>query len=278
MKRNAIVTGGVAGLGLEFVKLLLKDNYHVIVVDKDNVDEASFKKDQLRGIEGELTFIQKDLARSSSAMELYNEFRHLEIDVLINNAGFGLFGKFNSTDWGKEEAMINLHVLTTTHLTKLFLKDMLERDQGMILNMASLAGFQPGPLMSIYYATKAYILHFTEAIANEAKGTNVKVSVLCPGQTKTNFQQTVSENTSENKIGFNVGCPVEVAAYGYKKLKKGRVVIIPGAFNKFLASLSRFMTRGATTSLVRKIQESNRDDDGSAMGTETRLQEIKKAG
>ena len=136
---------------------------------------------------------------------------------------------------------------------------MVERGSGKILNMSSLAAFQPGPLMAIYYASKAYILSFSEAIANELKGTGVTITVLCPGQTKTSFQEVVSEGTSENKIGFNIASPDEVAKYGYKAMLKGKSVAIPGAFNKFLSLLPRIMPRNTATSIVRKIQEKNRD-------------------
>jgi short-subunit dehydrogenase len=113
--------------------------------------------------------------------------------------------------------------------------------------------------MAIYYATKAYILSFSEAIANELKGTGVTVTVLCPGQTKTSFQEVVSQETSENKIGFNIACPKQVATYGYKAMLKGKTVVVPGKFNKFLSKLPRIMPRKTATSIVRKIQEKNRD-------------------
>ena len=139
------------------------------------------------------------------------------------------------------------------------LKGMVEKGQGKILNMSSLAAFQPGPLMSIYYASKAYILSFSEAIANELKGTGVTVTVLCPGQTKTSFQEVVSQETSENKIGFNMASPDEVAKYGYKAMLNGESVVIPGNFNKFLSFLPRILPRNIAAAIVRKIQEKNRE-------------------
>ena len=153
--------------------------------------------------------------------------------------------------------MINLHVLNTTHLTKLFLKDMVKKNKGKILNIASVAAFQPGPLMSLYYATKAFILHFTEAISNEVKDKNISISVLCPGQTNTNFQQHVS--SKKNKINFNTGCPVKVAKYGYRALKNNITVSVPGLINKFIVFLGRILPRSTSTNLVRYIQEKNRD-------------------
>ena len=141
--------------------------------------------------------------------------------------------------------MINLHVLNTAHLTKLFLKDMIKKNNGKILNIASVAAFQPGPMMSLYYATKAFILHFTEAISNEVKDKNISISVLCPGQTKTNFQESVS--SKKNKINFNTSCPIKVAKYGYN------------ALNKIIVFLNRILPRSTSTNLVRYIQEKNRD-------------------
>ena len=217
--KTAVVTGGASGIGLEFVKLLITDNYKVYVVDnnEENLRNLPSNVDS-KNIES----IHQDLSKTDSPEKIYKILKKENIDVLINNAGFGTFGKFHNTDWKIEKDMINLHVLNTTHLTKLFLKDMVIKNEGKILNIASVAAFQPGPLMSLYYATKAYILHFTEAISNEVKDKNICISVLCPGQTKTNFQKNVS--SKKNKIKFNTACPIKVAKYGYESLKKNRKI------------------------------------------------------
>jgi uncharacterized protein len=199
------------------------------------------------------------LSKPNVASEIINEIDPVLIDVLINNAGFGLFGTFSGTDWQRESEMLHLHILTTTHLTKLLLEGMLKRGSGKILNISSLAAFQPGPLMSIYYASKAYMLSFSEAIANELIGTGITVTALCPGPTKTEFQTVVSENSTDNKIRFNMACASKVALYGYTAMHKGKTVAIPGKFNKFLAVLPRFLTRNRATSIVRKIQDKNRE-------------------
>ena len=148
--------------------------------------------------------------------------------------------------------------MTTTHLTKLVLKGMVSRGHGKILNVSSLAAFQPGPLMSIYYASKAYILSFSEAIARELKGTGVTVTALCPGITKTGFQKVVSQNTVENTITFNMASAKAVAKYGYNAMMKGKTIAIPGKLNKLLANLPRFIPRNKVTSIIKKIQEKNR--------------------
>ncbi len=257
--KSALVTGGASGLGYEFALLLAKDNYHLILIDIDSGKLNETKKELESKYSIQVRTITKDLSIQNIAEEIFEEIKETSIDVLINNAGFGLFGTFAETNWQKEAAMLNLHIMTTTHLTKLLLKGMVQRESGKILNISSLAAFQPGPMMSIYYASKAYILSFSEAIANELKGSGVSVTVLCPGQTKTSFQEVVSQETTKNKISFNIASPKDVAAYGYKAMNKGKVVVIPGNINKFLSKLPRIMSRNTATNIVRKIQEKNRN-------------------
>ena len=252
--KTAVVTGGASGIGLEFVKLLICDDYKVYVVD--NSQENLSNLSSIVNSENFETIFQ-DLSKTNSPEKLYKILKNKNVDILINNAGFGTFGKFHKTDWKIEKDMINLHVLNTTHLTKLFLKDMVKKNEGKILNIASVAAFQSGPLMSLYYATKAYILHFTEAISNEVKDKNICISVLCPGQTKTNFQKNIS--TKKNKIKFNTACPVKVAKYGYESLKRNVTVSVPGFWNNFIIFLGRLLPRSTSTNLVRYIQEKNRD-------------------
>ncbi len=256
--RTALVTGAASGLGFEFSLLLAKDGFNLVLVDIDKAKLKIAKKDIQKKYKSEIIVIVKDLSKSNVAHEIFESIIDYPIDVLINNAGFGLFGPFAFTDWQRESKMLSLHINTTTQLTKLALKSMVNRGFGKILNISSLAAFQPGPLMSIYYASKAYILSFSQAIANELKGTGVTVTVLCPGQTKTSFQQVVSSTSSSNINVFNMASPVEVAKYGYDAMLKGETIAIPGFFNKGLAFLSRFIPRNMITSIVRKIQEKNR--------------------
>lgn len=230
----------------------------MVDVDEENLSKAKTQIEQEFNVE--VVALVKDLSLPNIAQEIIADINNAPVDVLINNAGFGLFGSFTDTDWERESEMLHVHILTTTHLTKLVLKGMIKRGSGKILNMSSLAAFQPGPLMAIYYASKGYMLSFSEAIANELKGTGVTVTALCPGPTKTSFQETVSENTCKNKITFNMAGAQEVAFYGYKAMKKGKVYAIPGSFNKFLATLPRFITRNAATNIVRRIQAKNRAD------------------
>jgi short-subunit dehydrogenase len=249
-------------LGFELALLLAKDNYDLFLVDVDAEKLQQAKEEITALYPSEIQLLHKDLSQQNVSEEIFQALDGRTIDVLINNAGFGIFGSFNDTDWERDAAMLNLHVMTTTHLTKLVLKGMVARGRGKILNMSSLAAFQPGPLMSLYYASKAYILSFSEAIANELKGTGVTVTCLCPGQTKTCFQEVVSSGSkaSENKIKFNIACPKEVAEYGYEAMQKGKVVAVPGNFNKILSKLPRFVPRRTATAIIRKIQEKNRDN------------------
>lgn len=260
MVKTALVTGAASGLGYELSLLLAKDEYDLILVDIDAENLEKVKNEIHSNYDSSVKTLVKDLSVLNIANEIIDDIDNVPIEVLINNAGFGLFGSFADTDWKRESDMLHVHIMTTTHLTKLILEGMVKRGSGRILNMSSLAAFQPGPLMSIYYASKGYMLSFSEAIANELKGTGVTVTALCPGPTRTSFQEVVSENSTENKIKFNMACPEQVAKYGYKAMLKGKTVAIPGGFNKFLSALPRFISRNMATKIVRNIQEKNRDD------------------
>ncbi|WP_298346362.1 SDR family oxidoreductase [uncultured Algibacter sp.] len=258
--KTALVTGAASGLGLELSFLLAKDQYKLVLIDVDAANLLKAKESILKVFDVEVETLIKDLSLPDISKSIMEDIKNQHIDILVNNAGFGLFGSFTETDWERESEMLHLHVLTTTHLTKLVLDGMIKRGSGKILNMSSLAAFQPGPLMSIYYASKGYMLSFSEAIANELKGTGVSVTALCPGPTKTAFQQTVSQNTCDNKIKFNMANAKEVALYGYKAMHKGKVYAIPGGFNKFLSILPRLVPRRTATHIVRTIQKKNRRD------------------
>ena len=257
MEKFSIVTGGASGLGFEFVKLLLIDKYNVVVIDNDKKELNNIKSKINFKHNKKIILMHKDLSNPDSSIEIFKELKNKNIEVLINNAGFGLFGKFKDTNWKIERNMIMVHVMCTTEMTKLFLNNMIENKKGRILNMASLAAFQPGPLMSIYYSTKAFILHFSESISNELKGSGVTVTVLCPGQTRTNFQKKVSSR--EKKINFNFSTAEEVAKYGYEAMMNGKTIAIPGIINKILSTIHRFIPRSLATKLMRKIQEKNRN-------------------
>ncbi|WP_318010802.1 SDR family NAD(P)-dependent oxidoreductase [Bacillus sp. RAR_GA_16] len=193
------------------------------------------------------------LAKSGAAEELFNQVKGRQLDYLVNNAGVGLYGKFTETDMQTEMDMLYLNINSLTHLTKLVVKEMTARGKGRILNVASTAAFQPGPLMAVYYASKAYVLSFSEAIENELIGTGVTVSTLCPGPTRTDFSNRA--NLQKSKL-FDGGTMAsrDVAKAGYEGFRKGKSIIIPGTQNKLLAKSIRFMPRKIVTSVVRRMQ------------------------
>ena len=257
-KKLALITGAASGIGYHLALLLAKSGYNLMLVDIDD-DKLKLTKNTIQEkYSVNITVLAKDLSQPRVAVDIVKELDGSPVEVLVNNAGFGLFGNFSNTNWQRESDMLHLHVMMTTHLTKLLLKGMVRRGRGKILNLSSLAAFQPGPLMSIYYASKAYILSFSEAIARELKGTGVSVTALCPGPTKTGFQGVVAETSLKNKIKFNMASAQAVAQYGYDAMMKGKTVAIPGKTNWLLANLPRFFPRSVVTSIVKRIQEKNR--------------------
>ena len=177
------------------------------------------------------------------------------VDILVNNAGFGTSGKFAQTDLHAELDMIGVNVAALTHLTKLFLGPMLERKRGRILNVASTAAFQPGPLMAVYYATKAYVLSFSEAIAEELTGTGVTVTALCPGPTATGFQQVANMGTEALLKLMRPVSSMEVARAGYRGMMRGKRIVIPGLKNKLGVQSLRVSPRAVAVKIVRALQE-----------------------
>jgi len=201
--------------------------------------------------------IAKDLAGREAGSEILAELRQagLSIRVLVNSAGFGVYGLFAGTDRGKELEMIQVNVVTLTDLTKLLLPAMLEGRQGNILNVASTAAFQPGPLMAVYYATKAYVLSFSEALANELEGSGVRVTALCPGPTETQFQKDAGLGETRLFKSPLLMDARSVARAGYEGMKKGKRIVIPGFGNKLLVQSERFAPRRLVAAIARKIQE-----------------------
>lgn len=255
--KTGLVTGAASGLGLEFSNLLAQDSFDLVLVDVDEPKLMAAKQKIQDTYQVKVYPIICDLRQPGCIALIYEQIEDRNIDVLINNAGFGLYGFFSETAWELEESMIYMHILTMTHLTKLILKDMIKMKSGKILNVSSVAAFQPGPLMAVYYATKAYILSFSEALANEVKGTGVTVTVLCPGQTKTNFQKVTAKNSKEklSRAGFlSPADPVKVALHGYNDMLSGYTKSVPGLINKFFVLVSRITPNRFSVPLIRKIQ------------------------
>jgi short-subunit dehydrogenase len=264
IRKQALITGAASGLGLEFCRLLAAESYDLVMVDKDGdgLELAARSIQDSYGIETNI--IVKDLGANKAAEELFSEVDHHEFDILINSAGFGLFGFFAETDWQFEESMLQLHVLNLTRITKLVVQKMMLRGSGRIMNVSSLAAFQPGPLMNIYYASKAYIHFFSEALANEVKGSGVTVTVLLPGLFNTNFANTAARysRSPEKKEKIVTTTVKQVARTALKGMMKGRIRIIPGFSNKLLALAPRFLPRNLVLSGLRRIQEGIRKKEG----------------
>lgn len=254
---QALVTGAASGLGMELCRLLAAKSYALVMVDKDGegLEKAAESIAETRGIRPRI--LVADLGKNGAAEELYAQLDHMEFDVLINSAGFGLFGYFAEGEWSREEAMLQLHVMNLTRLTKLVLQGMIRRGTGRIMNVSSLAALQPGPLMNIYYASKAYIHFFSEALANEVKGTGVTVTVLLPGLFNTNFASTAARYSGapEKKEKLVTTSVEEVARKALKGMMKGRIRVIPGFSNKLLALAPRLLPRDLMLFALRKIQE-----------------------
>ncbi len=180
---------------------------------------------------------------------------NISIDYLINNAGVGEFGFFKEANWAKTEQMIDLNIKSLTKMCHLFLPNMIARKEGKILNIASTAAFQPGPLMEVYYATKSYVLFFSEAIYNELQGTGVCVTCLCPGPTESGFQAVAEMQDSKLVKDKKLPTSAEVAAFGYKAMMNNKMTVIPGFMNNVMATSVRFSPRKMVLALVRKLSE-----------------------
>ena len=251
------MTGAASGLGFELSRLLAGDSFDLVLVDMDPDGLARAKTELEKRSGVRVDTITGDLGVPGAAEAIFQKAGGRTVDVLINNAGFGLYGFFMETSWDREQAMINLHVLNLTHLTKLVVMDMIRRGSGRILNVSSMAAFQPGPLMSVYYATKAYILSFSEALANEVKGTGVTVTVLAPGWFRTNFQKTTAlySGVRESSAKLHTVTAEKVARQAYRAMQQGRTLVVPGLQNKFLSEVYRVLPRRTLTAGIRRIQE-----------------------
>ncbi len=227
---KALVTGASSGIGRDIARELSKKGYDLVIVARNKERLEELKQELKTKVE----VISLDLSKKENCMKLHEEVN--DIDVLINNAGFGDFGKFVDTDIEKEIQMIELNITSVHLLTKLYLKDMVNKNQGRILNVASIAGFMPGPLMATYYATKNYIVRLSEAIREELKKqkSDVKISILCPGPVKTNFN-----NVANVKFELHSLTSEYVAKYAVKEMLKNKFYIVPGLTIKVLKFLSK---------------------------------------
>ncbi len=247
---TVLVTGASSGIGRELAKCFAADGCRMILVSR-KVDELETLATELRkDLKVQAQVFSSDLAEPEAPVRLAARLEKvgIRVDVLVNNAGFGAQGKFAELDLQRQLDMVQVNITALMHLTGLMLPGMIKRRQGGILNVASTASFQPGPGMAVYYATKAFVLSFTEAIAEELDGTGLKVSALCPGPTTTNFGKAAGGKF--RPIADKVAMTAEsVARIGHRAFRNGKVVAITGLRNKSMA----FSVRLAPRAMVRKI-------------------------
>ena len=245
---TALITGASSGIGLEIARILAADHDVVLAARS----EAALR-DLATELGGSARVVVADLSEPAGAAKLAAEVP--EVSVLVNNAGFGDFGDFASAAPERIDQMIELNVGSVTRLSRAYLPAMLERGTGRIMNVASTAAFQPGPLMAVYYATKAYVLSFSEALAEETRGSGVTVTALCPGPTASGFQAGAAMEHSKLVNGKKLPSSASVAAFGVKAMNRGDVVAVPGFQNKVLAASVRFSPRPVIRRFVHKMQE-----------------------
>ncbi len=244
---KALITGASSGMGRDMARVLSSEGYDLILVAR--------RKDKLEELKKDLTtnvkIISLDLAKESNVFKLYEQTKDDNIDLLINNAGFGLFGVFNKTDLFRELEMIDVNIKAVHILTKLFLQDFIKRDYGQILNVASSAGFLAGPHLNVYYATKNYILKLTMAIYQELKEqkSNVHISALCPGPVNTEFNKVAKGTFTISALKS-----YDVAKYAIEKLHKNKLFIIPGFSNRLGIFATRFLPYKLQLKIVSQIQ------------------------
>ncbi len=248
---KALVTGASSGIGRDMARYLSKLGYDIIAVARDGEALNQLKEE----LSTKVDTISVDLADVGACKQLYEVVKNKNIDIVVNNAGFGDFGEFTNTDLDKELNMIDVNIKAMHILTKLFLQDMVKRNSGYILNVASIAGFMPGPLMATYYSTKAYIVRLTQSLYSELKKkkSKVTVSVLCPGPVNTNFNKVAN-------VHFNLkGQSSEfVAKYAIDNMLKGKLVILPGPQIKLARILAKISPEKIVARVCMMMQEKKR--------------------
>lgn len=259
MRKTALITGASKGIGRELAHFFAKDECDLVLVARSEEELNSLKVELEEKCRIKVHILIKDLCQPYSAQEIFDELKAISIDIdfLVNNAGFGDYGSFDKTDWDTYENMISLNVTTLTHFCHIFIKDWKGRKPGKILNVSSTAAFQPGPMMAVYFATKAYVLSFSEAIGHELRNDNITVTTLCPGPTSTHFGVISSMNASDLVKNVKIANSKDVAELGFRAMMKGKATVIHGAQNKIAPFGIRFLPRIWVTHLSAKIMGKN---------------------
>lgn len=251
-----LITGASGGIGEAFARLAAKEGYDIAIVARRKDELEQLAKELEEQYEIRVVVLPDDLTDPEAPLRIFRTLNDQDFSVsfLVNNAGFGFHGAFTDTGWPKERAMIELNIMALTHLTKLYAEEMKRAGRGRILNVASTAAFQPGPLMAVYYATKAYVLSLSEALAEELAGTGVTVTTLCPGPTETGFQKEADLGNIP-LLSRKLPTAASVAEFGLEAARRGRRIVIPGMTNRLVASLVRFLPRPWVTRSVKRMQQ-----------------------
>ncbi|MEA4916074.1 SDR family oxidoreductase [Proteiniphilum sp.] len=255
MQKTALITGASKGIGKELA-ILFAENHCDLIITARSGDRLMLLKEQLESRYGVTVYpVVKDLSLSGAAGELFREVKEKgwEVDYLVNNAGFGDYGSFVDTSWECYEEMITLNITSLTQLTHLFVQEWKGRKKGRILNLSSTAAFQPGPMMAVYFASKAFVLHLSEALGNELENDHISVTALCPGPTSTHFGEVSNMNASQLVKNVKIADAKEVAELGFRAMMKGKPVVIHGTMNKLAPFGIRFLPRKWVTRLSAKI-------------------------
>lgn len=254
--KTALITGASSGIGKALAHEFARDGYHLVLAARSVAKMQALADELQQRHQVTVTVIGADLETNDGAQKLHADIkaRNITLHALANNAGYGSFGEFKDSALAPELAMMQLNMNTVVVLTKLFLPDLIAT-RGKLLNTASTAAFQPGPYMAVYYATKAFVLSFSEAIAAELAPHGVTVTALCPGPTASGFQDKADMHASSLVKGKTLPTSEEVAAKGYRALRRGQRVYIPGCMNWLLAQSVRFSPRNVVTALVKYLSQ-----------------------
>jgi short-subunit dehydrogenase len=249
-----LITGASSGIGMELSKVAARDGHSVILVARSKHKLTELARSLTEQHEVHTEVISLDLTERDAAQSLHRTLKrkNLDVDILINNAGFGDYGAFSVSNINTQLSMIDLNIRALTELTHLLLPS-IQKNHGRIMNVASVAGFLPGPMMSVYFATKAYVLSFSEALSEELRGSGVTVTCLAPGSTKTDFGENANASLTHSTRTSNVSA-MSVAEFGWKSMLKGRSLAVHGITNRLVIFLKRFLPRRLITALVHHMQ------------------------
>lgn len=253
-KQCALITGASAGIGRELAQVFAREGFSLVLTAR-NLERLNQLAAELRPRHDmDVRVLSQDLSQPDAAQQIFDQLRDTPVDVLVNNAGFGSYGPFAQSDLTLQTDMMQVNMVALVQLTRLFLEPMLQRRSGRILNLASTAAFQPGPMVNVYYASKAFVYSFSYALADELDGAGITVTALCPGLTRTEF---LARAHMDLHTGWAAMDPATVAEIGYRGLMRGQRVVIPGLLNRITSFLSRRMPPRLTSAVIRRIHSAH---------------------